>query len=264
MKDFEKIKAENGNVAEQSGAPTEPQAELQGGKTERRDGERRRASKKTKLKAATVLGIVSVLFVAATAVGVLLMWEYFSDATAIREAVGDNYVLGALVMIAVTAVQVIVAFIPGELVEIAAGLVFGTLPGTILVLVGATLGSVAAILLTRRFGLKLFRTFFPDNDPNDLPLLNNEKQRNALTFLLFLIPGTPKDMLTYVIGLTDMKIWQYILLTTFARIPSIISSTAGGDAFGSSQLMTAIYIFAGIAAISLVGYVIYGKMTKKK
>ena len=220
--------------------------------------------KKNKIKAATILSIVSALFVAATVVGVILMWEYFSDATAIRDAVGDHYFIGAIVMILVTALQVIVAFIPGELVEIAAGLVFGTIPGTLLVLAGAMLGSIVAILLTRKLGLKLFRTFFPDTDPNSLPILNNPKQRNALTFLLFLIPGTPKDMLTYVIGLTDMKIWQYILLTTFARIPSIISSTAGGDAFGSSQLMTAIYIFAGIAIVSLVGYVIYGKITKKK
>jgi uncharacterized membrane protein YdjX (TVP38/TMEM64 family) len=220
--------------------------------------------KKTKLRAAGVLGIISFLFVAATVVGVILMWEYFSDATAIRDAVGENYLLGALIMILVTAAQVVVAFIPGELVEIAAGLIFGTVPGTLLVLAGAVLGSVVAILLTRKLGLKLFKTFFPDVDPNSLPILNDSKQRNLLTFLLFLIPGTPKDMLTYVIGLTDMKIWQYLLLTTFARIPSIISSTAGGDAFGSSELMTAVYIFASIATVSLVGYVMYGKITKKK
>jgi len=167
-------------------------------------------------------------------------------------------------MVLITALQVIVAFVPGELVEIGAGLVFGTVVGAILVLVGAIIGSVVAILLTRKFGLKLVKTFFPDTDINSLPLLNNPKERNFLTFVLFLIPGTPKDMLTYVVGLTDMKIWQYILLTTFARIPSIISSTAGGDAFGSSKIMTAIYIFAGIAAVSLIGYVIYQNITKKK
>ena len=223
-----------------------------------------KVSKKTKIKAATVLSIVSALFVAATVIGVILMREYFTDAEPIRKLVEQNYALGAIIMILVTAVQVVVAFIPGELVEVAAGFVFGGLWGTVFVLIGAMLGSVVAILLTRKFGLKLFSAFFPDTDPNSLPILNNPTQRNAMTFLLFLIPGTPKDMLTYVVGLTDMKIWQYLLLTTFARIPSIISSTIGGDALGNAQIMTAIYIFAGIAIVSLVGYVIYGKITKKK
>ena len=223
-----------------------------------------KASKKTKIRAATVLSVISALFVAATVIGVILMNEYFADATKIREAVGENYALGAIVMILVTALQVVVAFIPGELVEVAAGYVFGGLWGTVFVLVGAMLGSVIAILLTRRFGLGLFKTFFPDTDPNALPILNDPKQRNLMTFLLFFIPGTPKDMLTYVVGLTDMKIWQYLLLTTFARIPSIVSSTIGGDALGNAKIMTAIYIFAVIAIVSLVGYVIYGKITKKK
>ena len=221
-------------------------------------------SRQTKIRAATVLSIISALFVATTIVGIILMREYFTDAEPIRQLVSKNYALGAIIMVLVTAIQVVVAFIPGELVEIAAGFVFGGLWGTVFVTLGLVLGSVIAILLTRKLGLKLFSTFFPDTDPNSLPILNNSKQRNAMTFLLFLIPGTPKDMLTYVVGLTDMKIWQYLLLTTFARIPSVISSTIGGDALGDAKIMLAIYIFAGIAIVSLIGYVIYGKITKKK
>lgn len=223
-----------------------------------------RVSKGAKIKAATVLSIISALFVGATVLGVILMRQYFTDAGPIRALVEQNYWLGVLIMILVTALQVVVAFIPGELVEVAAGYVFGGLWGTVYVLIGAILGSVTAILLTRKFGLKLFYTFFPDTDLNSLPILNNPVQRNSLTFLLFLIPGTPKDMLSYVVGLTDMKIWQYLLLTTFARIPSIISSTIAGNELGESRLMVAIYIFAGIAIVSLIGYVIYGKMTKGK
>lgn len=221
-----------------------------------------KVSKGTKVQAATILSIVSALFVAATVVGVILMRQYFTDAGPIRALVEQNYLLGALIMILVTALQVVIAFIPGELVEVAAGYVFGGLWGTIYVLIGAILGSVVAILLTRKFGLKLFYTFFPDTDPNSLPILNNPVQRNSLTFLLFLIPGTPKDMLSYVVGLTDMKIWQYLLLTSFARIPSIISSTIAGNELGESRLMVAIYIFAGIAIVSLIGYVIYGRITR--
>lgn len=217
-----------------------------------------------KLTLAIVLSVFSVLLVICTIIGAFLIRKYFSDANIIRSYINDHYLIGSLIMIAVTAIQVVIAFIPGELVEIAAGYAFGAIPGLILVLIGNLIGSVTAIFLTRKFGMKIFNTFYPNEDINSLPILNNPKKRNTLTFLLFFIPGTPKDMLTYVIGLTDMKIWQYLLLTTFAKIPSIISSTAGGDAFGSNKIMLAIYIFAGIAIFSIIGLTIYNSMKDKK
>ena len=232
--------------------------------TEENIPENKPSSKKKRLNAALVLTIVSVLFCIFTVVGFILMRKYFSDAEYIRKIIGNNYALGAFVMVIVTAIQVVVAFIPGELVEIAAGYIFGTYMGTALVLTGAVLGSICAILLTRKFGIKLFRVFYPDEDINSLPLLRDKKERNILTFLLFLIPGTPKDMLTYVIGLTDMKIWMYLLLTTFARIPSIISSAAGGNAVGESKILTAVYIFAAIAVVSIIGLIIYKNIKNKK
>lgn len=221
-------------------------------------------SRNKKVTLALFLSIFSVLLVICTVVGALLIRKYFTDAQPIREFIDKNYFLGSLVMISVTAIQVVIAFIPGELVEIAAGYAFGAIPGLVLVLIGNIIGSVTAIFLTRKFGTKIIDLFYPDEDINSLPILNNPKKRNTLTFLLFFIPGTPKDMLTYVIGLTDMKIWQYLLLTTFAKIPSIVSSTAGGDAFGSNKIMLAIYIFAGIAILSIIGLTIYNSMKNNK
>ncbi len=213
---------------------------------------------------ALILSIFSILLAVCTVIGVILINKYFSDTDKIKEFIDQHYILGSFIMIAVTAIQVVIAFIPGELVEIAAGYAFGTIAGLILVIIGNIIGSVTAILLTRKFGLRIINLFYPSEDINSLPILNNPKKRNTLTFLLFLIPGTPKDMLTYVIGLTDMKIWQYLLLTTFAKIPSIVSSTAGGHAVGSNKFMLAIYIFAGIAILSIIGLTIYNSMKDKK
>ena len=221
-------------------------------------------STKGKGRIAVILTVVSIVFTAATIIGIILMREFFSDAEKIHRIIGDHYVLGAFIMISVSAVQVIVAFIPGELVEIASGYIFGTIPGTLLVLVGVTIGSVCAMLLSRKFGIKLVRTFYPNEDINSLPILRNKKERNILTFIIFLIPGTPKDMLTYVIGLTDMKIWQYLLLTTFARIPSIISSAAGGNAVGEAKFASSVFIFSLIAICSIIGVLIYKKIKAKK
>ena len=147
------------------------------------------------------------------------MWRYMDDPTKVREIIGDHYVLGALCMILISAVQVVVALIPGELVEISAGYVFGAWGGALLCLAGTTLGSVLVLLLVRRFGGRFVYAFYPKEKIDALPILRNPKKRNLLTLVLFLLPGTPKDLLTYGIGLTDMSIPSYLALTTVARFP---------------------------------------------
>ena len=216
-----------------------------------------------KSKAAVVLGIVSAVFVGLTVLGIFLFQEYLTDAEYLRSLVGDHYVIAALICILVCAVQVVVALIPGEVVEIAAGYIFGAWGGAFLCLTGIVLGSITVLLLVRKFGRKFVYTFYPKEKIDKLPILNNPRKRNTLVLVLFLIPGTPKDMLTYAIGLTDMSIPLYVLLTTAARFPSVISSTLGGDAVGDRQYITAVIVFAVTVVVSLVGVIIYNRVQKK-
>jgi uncharacterized membrane protein YdjX (TVP38/TMEM64 family) len=96
-----------------------------------------------------------------------------------------------------------------------------------------------------------------------LPILNNPRKRNLLTLILCLIPGTPKDMLTYAVVLTDMSIPLYIALATAARFPSVISSTLAGGAMGDKNYTVAIITFAVTAVVSLTGVLIYNHIQKK-
>ena len=100
----------------------------------------------SRVRASVVLSIASVVFTGLTALGIWLMWRYMDDPAKVREIIGDHYVLGALCMILISAVQVVVALIPGELVEISAGYVFGAWGGALLCLAGTTLGSVLVLL----------------------------------------------------------------------------------------------------------------------
>ena len=93
--------------------------------------------------------------------------------------------------------------------------------------------------------------------------LHNPQKRNTLCFLIFLIPGTPKDLLTYLIPLTEMKRSTFLFITTIARIPSIITSTIGGHALGIEDYMFSIIVFAVTGIISLIGLLIYNKINKK-
>lgn len=224
----------------------------------------------SKRVAATVLSVASVLICALAVVGAILFRDYFSSENLdrLQAFVLEHWLAGILIFIGVCIVQVVIALIPGEAVEIAAGVIFGAWGGALLCLIGAVLGSILVILLVRKFGRRFVESLYPREKIEALPILNNPQKRNTLIALLFFIPGTPKDLMTYVIGLTEVSIPMYLLLTTVARIPSILMSTVGGDAFGEGKLWKGVVIFGATALISGAGYLIYlliqKKMNKKK
>ncbi len=216
-----------------------------------------------KSRASLILSIVSILFISLTAAIILVFWDYIKDPTLLREKIGEHYMIGAVALVFISAVQVIVALVPGEFVEIAAGYIFGSIWGSLLCLLGIVLGSCTTIVLVRRFGRKFVYVFYPKEKLDALPILNDPPKRNLLVFILFAIPGTPKDLFTYAIGLTDMSIPLYIALTTAARFPSVILSTLSGDAVGTKNYMTAINFLIITAIVSGVGLLIYNIISKK-
>ena len=114
-----------------------------------------------KSKASLFLSVISAVFLALTVLGIWLMREYLADPDLVRERIGEHYFLGALALVLISAAQVVVALVPGEVVEIAAGYVFGSWIGSFLCLVGIVLGSSTTILLVRRFGARFVYAFYP-------------------------------------------------------------------------------------------------------
>ena len=223
----------------------------------------------SKRYAATVISITSIVICILTVVGIIVFNDHLTaeNMLLMRDYVSEHWILGTLIFIATCVVQVVIALIPGEAVEIAAGIIFGPWLGLLLCIVGITLGSVLAIMIVRRFGRRFVEVFYPTEKIDSLPILREPKKRNATIFLLFFIPGTPKDLITYVVGLTEVSIPAYIALTSVARIPSILMSTLGGDAFGEGKIIKGIVIFGVAAIISGLGYLVYlwiQKMHEKK
>ena len=217
-----------------------------------------------KRRAAVILSLISAAALILTAAGVWCLRHYLTDPAALRAFVERHYFVGALLLIIVAAVQVVLAFIPGELIEIASGYAFGTWMGGLICWTGIMLGSVITLLLVKRFGRPFVEVFQSAKKLESMALLRDKKRRGALTFLLFLIPGIPKDFWTYIVGLTDMKVSDYVILTGIARIPSIIMSTAGGDAAGLGKFGSAVQIMLITAAVSAAGYLIYQIIDKKR
>ena len=132
-----------------------------------------------------------------------------------------------------------------------------------LCLIGAVLGSVAVFAFVRKFGQPLVEVFFPKEKLETLRFLHSSPRRDALMWLIFTVPGTPKDLLCYFAGLTDLSWGKWLLMATVARIPSILTSTVGGDALGVQNYQFAIIIFAVTLAISGVGLLIYRGVCKR-
>lgn len=171
---------------------------------------------------------------------------------------------GRLSFIGMVFFQVVIALVPGEPLEIGAGYAFGAVEGTLLCLVGIMLGSWTVFFLVRRFGVRFVEVFFSREKINSLKILKNAKRRNILIFAVFFLPGTPKDLLTYFVGLTDISFWHFLWLSSVARIPSVVSSALGGNALGSEEYIAAIIVFAATLTFSGLGLLIYKKLLSRK
>jgi uncharacterized membrane protein YdjX (TVP38/TMEM64 family) len=157
-----------------------------------------------------------------------------------------------------------VAIIPGEPLEIGAGYAFGAVEGTILCLIGAVLGGAIVVLLVRRYGIKLVEVFFPREKIMSLRFMQDSRRLELLVFIVFMIPGTPKDLLCYAVGLTNLRMWDWLWISLVARIPSIITSTIGGNALGERNYVFAAAVFAVTLFISLGGILLYRHICRKE
>ena len=173
-------------------------------------------------------------------------------------------VLAPVVMLGLQILQVFIALIPGEIVESAAGFVLGSWLGTAVCYLGICIASTLIFMLTRRYGIRLVEVFVTREKINELRFLNTEQKRNALIFLLFFIPGTPKDLLTYFVGLTDIRLKTFLLLSMVARIPSVITSTFGGHLLGEERYIGAVILYGITGVLCLLGMLGYNQYLKKK
>lgn len=172
-------------------------------------------------------------------------------------------IFAPLIFVGMEILQIVLAFIPGAPVDIIGGVLFGKLWGSVLCFVGIFTGTMIVFYLVRIFGKPLVEKIFPKEKLENHRILKNEKQLSAIIFILFLIPGTPKDFLTYISALTDIKPVKFMLITAVARTPSMICSVIMGNSFFEGKFTTGIILFAVIIVLSILGYFIKTKVLDK-
>lgn len=212
--------------------------------------------------------IIIALFTALSAavcivVGVPLI-RFASEPERFRLWIDSHGAWGELAYVGMVILQLIVAFLPGDPFEIVAGYAFGAVRGTLLCLLAEAVGSIIVILLVRKFGVRLVEVFFSKKKLQSVKFLQSSNRKTILFALIFIMPGTPKDLLCYFAGLTDIKLPILLLVTTVGRIPAVITSTVGGDALGEQNYLFAIIVFAVTAVISLGGVAAYNAISSHR
>ena len=203
--------------------------------------------------------IAVIIFLAVSITATILLIPFVKGLTteagrlAIKEKADAFGPLGWVLFLGLQLLQVIVAFIPGEPIEILSGVLFGAFGGMFLCLIGIMLGTIAVYYLVKAVGKPLVFAFVPEEKFEHFKIFQDEKKLEVLIFILFLIPGTPKDTLTYIVPLTKVKPLKFFLLSTLARIPSVIGSTIIGRSIGNGNWFLAVWVFVIAAAIGLVG-----------
>lgn len=216
-----------------------------------------------------IIGIITLILVIIFSLAVFFfigkpLISFVSEPQKFRSWVESFGIWGRLIFVGMIVLQVVVAIIPGEPFEMAAGYAFGTLEGTLLCILGAVIGSIIIFLLVRKFGIMLVEVFFSREKIDSLKFLKNTKKLTLIFFIIMLIPGTPKDLLSYFAPLTKMRLKNWVLIVAMSRIPSVITSTISGDALGSENYILAVISLSITAVLSLIGILIYKRISDKE
>ena len=213
------------------------------------------------------LGLLAVLvfILFSVAVGWFIgrpMIKLVGEPEQFRDWVDGHGIWGRLIFIGMMVLQVICALIPGEPFEIGAGYAFGAIEGTALCLIGITLGCLVVFLFVRRYGVRLVEVFFSREKIDSVRFLQNTRRLELLIFIVNAIPGTPKDLLSYFVALTKIKLSTWLLIVVVSRIPSVVTSTVGGSALGMENYVFAIVTFAVTLVVSGIGVLIYNRIRR--
>ncbi len=170
---------------------------------------------------------------------------------------------GPVIFVLAEIIQIILALVPGGPVEVIGGAVFGAVKGLILCEIGIITATVIIHNLVRKFGKPFVSTFISEDKIKKFKFLQDEKKLELIVFILLMIPGTPKDAITYIASLTDIKPMRFYGIVAVARIPALTLCVLFGGSLYDRNYTLAIIVFAITAVVGITGILLNGKFTAK-
>lgn len=217
-----------------------------------------------------ILLIVVIAIMAITTVYLIPTFKELSNEAgqqAFKQKINESGFMGFLMLFGLQFAQIFLFIIPGEPIEILAGLCYGGLCGTVFIMISAAIISAFIYLLVHKLGREFIYEFVKPEKIEKIEkskLFQNPQTIRYIIFILFFIPGTPKDLLTYIAALLPIKPTEFILISTLARFPSVISSTLAGANLLKGNWKLSLIIYGVTFAIVAVVVLIMRKLDKNK
>ncbi len=170
---------------------------------------------------------------------------------------------GTLVFIGMQVLQVVVAAIPGEFVQIAGGYLYGTWLGTLYSLTGIFIGSILVFSVARLLGYPLVKLLVSQTQLDRFNFMINSEKSEVAMFILFLIPGIPKDILTYIAGITPVKPLKFFIIILIGRLPALLASSYIGHNTQKGNYVLVIVLSVAALILFVVGLLLKDKIIDK-
>jgi len=197
--------------------------------------------------------VIVVWLVVTDAPLVRFLVRLYQDKHFLKETVRAWGVMAPAVFVAIQALQVIISPIPGEITGPVGGALFGTLWGVIYSTIGLTFGTLVCFALGRLWGEPLIRPWLSEHHWEKMNFII-EAEGAIICFILYLIPGFPKDIISYLFGMSPMPFWVFAVVSTVGRLPGTWISSYFGAHVGDQQYIYAIAFIAIITALCLPLY----------
>lgn len=216
-----------------------------------------------------VLATVALIVCAAALVVAAVKWGpeafvFFADGDRLQAWIESQGPLAQVAMVGLVIAQTVAAVLPGEPLELGAGYAFGFWEGTVLCLLGNALGTLIIVVLVRRLGMRVVEVFVSREKLESVKWLQDSARFEVLMFVIFLIPGTPKDALTYLAALTTCPFRRIVAITTVGRIPSVVSSTLAASFAADGSWVVAGAVMAVTLVLAVAGAAAYAFIARRK
>lgn len=185
--------------------------------------------------------------------------ENFSSTENVEALFREYRAQSVLIYLGTQILQIVICIIPGQWLQFAAGYMYGFWLGYLYSFIGAFLGSVLTYYIARILGHDAMHLIFGEEKIKKMLQTLNSKKAVVLVFLVFLIPGVPKDLCNYVAGLSEMRLKPFLIVSLIGRTPGMMGSLIIGR-----QIQTGSYLSAAIIAIIAVVLFVLGIIFRKK
>lgn len=165
------------------------------------------------------------------------------------------------VYISAQIVQIVICVIPGQWLQFAAGYMYGFWLGFLFSLIGAAAGSVVTYYLAKFLGRDAMHLIFGEAKINDFIHKLNSKKAIVIVFLIFLIPGVPKDLCNYAAGISEMKLKPFLIVSLIGRSPGMMGSLLIGRQVEAGDYTGAIVVAVIAVILCAIGVLMRKKLT---